>query len=171
MSLVIGIGGPSRSGKSILASKMKDQLSNKKVLLLDMDDFVFPMEAIPKIKGYTDWEHPGSMDFDLIISKIKKNKDNHDFIIVEGILAFANEALRRFYNLTISMQITKEIFLKRRVEETRWGEEPKWYLEHVWESYLRYGQYPEADFVLRGENEIPEDAINRILSRLPNCKV
>jgi nicotinamide/nicotinate riboside kinase len=26
------------------------------------------------------------------------------------------------------------------LKEKRWGFEPKWFIEHVWQSYLKYGQ-------------------------------
>ncbi|MEO9869553.1 nucleoside/nucleotide kinase family protein [Ekhidna sp.] len=165
---VIGIGGCSRSGKSVLAQQIKDHLFNKRVLLLDMDDFVFPEENIPKIKDRTDWECPGSVDFNRLYSTIKNHQDSYDLIVVEGILAFANKSLMLFYDSTIWIQLSKETFLTRRKKETRWGDEPDWFITHVWDSYLHYGQWPEADFILSGEKEISKTALNEIVRRVVN---
>ncbi len=163
MAHLIGIGGASRSGKSSLALKLKDRLPQKRVLLLDVDDFVFPEADISKIRDRTDWERPESIDFDRILQTIQDNRRSYDFIVIEGILAFASKKLTSIYNYSIWLQISKEIFLKRRKKETRWGDEPDWYLEHVWKSYLQYGQYPDADLILSGETEIQENIICEIV--------
>ena len=164
MAYVIAISGVSRSGKSSLARKIKDRLSGKKVLLMDMDDFVFPKANSPKIQDRTDWEHPLSVNYDQILAAIDKHQDNYDIIIIEGILVMTNEPLKTIYDFTIYLQLSKKTFMKRRKEETRWGAEPDWYLEHVWNSYLKFGQYPKADLILSGETEITLVSLNSILS-------
>lgn len=163
MPIIIGIGGCSRSGKSSLARQIRDYSVDKRVLILDMDDFVFPESKIPKIKGRTDWERPESVDFKSLGRTIESEIDNHDVIIVEGILVFANLKLLELYDTKVWIQISKETFLNRRKMETRWGDEPDWFLEHVWESHQRYGQFPKADFVLSGEEEIANSVIHTIL--------
>ncbi|MEP0986651.1 hypothetical protein [Ekhidna sp.] len=166
MSFIIGIGGVSRSGKSSLAQKIKDRLSDRQVLLLDMDDFVFSASDIPKINGKTDWERPESVDFNQILSEVQNSRRNYDIIIVEGILAFANDALRSGYDLTIQIQLSKETFLLRRKKEQRWGDEPDWYLEHVWDSYLKWGQFQEADMQLSGEEELSESLLSSLIKEI-----
>ncbi|MEO9483577.1 MAG: hypothetical protein ABJG47_09040 [Ekhidna sp.] len=164
MPKIIGIGGCSRSGKSSLAHHIKEKLADKRVLLLDMDAFVHPASEIPKIRDRTDWERPESVDFERLIQAIKDSKD-YDTIVVEGILIFANETLRKLFDTTIHVEISKDTFLARRRLETRWGDEPEWFLEHVWKSYLRHGQFPEADFVLSGKAPTSMPVISEILER------
>lgn len=163
MAKVIGIGGCSRSGKSSLAQQISNYLSDKKVLLLDMDDFVFPEVNIPRIKDRTDWERPEAVDFDRLCSTIK-NQQHYDLIVVEGILVFAEEQLIGQLDTTVFMEITKELFKERRSKETRWGHEPNWFIDHVWNSHLLYGQYPNADFVIIGAEKVSQKMLFKITS-------
>jgi hypothetical protein len=41
------------------------------------------------------------------------------------------------------VEIDKETFLKRKARDLRWGKEPRWYMEHIWDSYLKFGLVPE----------------------------
>lgn len=166
MSHIIGIGGCSRSGKSSLARQIKEKLLEKKVLLLDMDDFVFPESEIPKIKDRTDWECPESIDYQKLVQPIHASVRDFDTIVIEGILAFANDELLSLMDTTIQMEISKDTFLERRRLETRWGDEPEWFLEHVWESHIKHGQYPKADFIVSGEAKITQQSILEILKKI-----
>ncbi|WP_462252016.1 AAA family ATPase [Ekhidna sp.] len=166
MSRIIGIGGCSRSGKSTLARRIKERFSDLRVLILDMDDFVLPEDQIPKIKDLTDWELPASVDFKKLIQAVKTNQEDHDIIIVEGILIFAYTALLDLFDTTIFIEISKETFLDRRKRETRWGEEPDWFIEHVWESHLKYGTYKKTDIIVSGENQITNEVLNDVINNL-----
>ncbi|WP_436515362.1 uridine kinase family protein [Ekhidna sp. To15] len=166
MPQIIGIGGCSRSGKSSLACRIKEQLSSKQVLLLDMDDYVFPASQIPKIQDRTDWERPESVDYYRLCQAIEENGSAYDVIVVEGILVFANQQLLSLFDTTVWIQVSKETFLDRRRKETRWGDEPDWFLEHVWKSHLQYGQFLEADFIISGEAEVPDLTFKELISSL-----
>lgn len=131
-----------------------------------MDDFVLPESQIPKIKDRTDWERPESVDFERLCQTIRNQQDQFDVIVVEGILVFANAQLSDLFDTTVWIQISRETFLDRRRKETRWGDEPDWFLEHVLDSHLRYGQYPEADFSISGETDAPDQIFEQIMSSL-----
>lgn len=163
---VVGISGPSRSGKSTLAKQLIDSLKPKKVLILDMDDYVLPAASIPKIKDRTDWERPESVDYERMIEVIENKNSEADFIIVEGILVFAHQELSQLFDFSILVKISKETFLERRSKETRWGDEPFWYLEHIWDSWLKYGQNIQPDIRLSGEDSISDHSIKLIVERL-----
>jgi len=163
MARIIGIGGVSRSGKSTLAKKLKDHFATKRVVILDQDDFVKPQHAIPKIHGRTDWEHPDSIDLVALLAEMDAAQANQDVIIVEGLLAFHFEELRSRYDITIFISISKDTFLFRRQQETRWGTEPDWFIAHVWDSHLTYGQFDQADFRLNVENEITTETFNELV--------
>ncbi|MEQ9229379.1 MAG: hypothetical protein RIF46_01770, partial [Cyclobacteriaceae bacterium] len=128
------------------AHKLKDSFDGS-VFILAQDEFVRPESGIPKIKERTDWEHPASIDFERIKAEAKAQKRNYDLIIVEGLLAFYDPELAAMFDLTVLMNISRETFMERRKQESRWGKEPDWYLEHVWDSYLKFGQF-EAEVVL-----------------------
>lgn len=152
---IIGIGGVSRSGKSTLAQKLKDSFDGP-VLILAQDEFVRPESEIPKIKNRTDWEHPASIDFERIKAEVKAQKRNYGLIIVEGLLAFYDPFLAAMFDKSVLMKISRQTFMERRKQETRWGEEPDWYLDHVWDSYMKFGQF-EANVVLEDwDGKVPE---------------
>ncbi|MEQ8629694.1 AAA family ATPase [Ekhidna sp.] len=166
MAYIIGIGGVSRSGKSTVAKRLRDKLASMKVFTLDMDNYVLPENDIPKINGHPNWEVPESIDYERILTLLDEKESIYEVIIVEGILAFANMELNKRYDLTVVMEISKATYMERRKQETRWGKDPNWYLEYVWEAHLKYGQYPEADIILSGEIPIDEDDLNPILQKI-----
>jgi nicotinamide/nicotinate riboside kinase len=166
MAKIIGIGGASRSGKSSLAKKLKDHFASKRVWILDQDDFVKPDDQLPKIQDRIDWEHPESIDLPSLLSEIAIASKNNDIVIIEGLLAFYFDELNARYDYSIFVQISKETFIFRRQQETRWGTEPKWYVEHVWISHLIFGQFAEADLTISGENELPDSSFRELLNHI-----
>ena len=53
--------------------------------------------------------------------------------------------------------IEKATFLKRKLDDNRWEEEPEWYAEHIWRSFLKYGQMKgdKQEYIpISGESEI-----------------
>ena len=78
-------------------------------------------------------------------------------------MAFYFDELNKHYDFSIYVEISKETFLFRRQQETRWGVEPKWYIEHVWISHLIFGQFSDAHIVLSGENEWTEHSFHEII--------
>ena len=66
--------------------------------------------------------------------------------------------------LLLVVFIKKDIFVNRRLQEKRWGFEPKWFIEHVWKSYLTYGQTVLAQpkngvLLLSGNDDFDEELI------------
>lgn len=143
--LSIGIGGVSRAGKTYLSNFIKSLYPNKSTFLIEMDDFVKNEADIPKVRDHIDWEHPISVDFDRIKKVLKESIDKYDIVITEGILIFYSEELNQLFDKRIFINVPKTIFYKRRKEEKRWGREPDWYLDYVWESYLKYGKLKDSD--------------------------
>lgn len=172
---IIGVGGVSRSGKSTLARQLQQHFSakGKKCLILSQDDFVKDMELIPQVRDRVDWEDPESIDWEKLKGKIEQMKADFQVIIVEGLFAFVEPSLTARYDMKFFMEISKETFLARKAVDDRWGPEPDWFIEHIWESYLRYGGIDPTDtgyFVLSGEKEItlPEFLLNIASSKSDN---
>ncbi|WP_421978384.1 hypothetical protein [Roseivirga seohaensis] len=140
MSTVIAIGGVSRSGKSTLADWLGTQLKNTTVL--HQDEYALPKDELPEINGIPDWEVPESIDWDTWHKAITQAKVKYDYVIIEGILVFANTNINALIDQPIFLNIDKENFLKRRLKEKRWGKEPEWFIEYVWEAHLKYGLPP-----------------------------
>ncbi len=164
--MIIGIGGSSNSGKSALAETLASyfKLHNKKVVIFCQDDYTFPTPEIPKINGHTDWEIPESIDFDKLIDTVKSELSKNDIVIVEGHLIYSSPVLNKTFDKRIFVNIDKDTFFKRKRLDLRWGKEPEWYINHIWESFLKYGQPPDNDIIfVDGTKEFD---IQRIVSRL-----
>ncbi len=134
---VINIGGNSRSGKSTLAKEIEHmfEANGQKTLLISLDDWILPKTErehiidvfhnfqLPKLEadleailrgqkvtasGYA--RHPlrtaQSTDYKL---------DNHDVVILEGIVALSTAHLRSLADLKIFKEIDEET-LKSRIE-------------------------------------------------------
>ena len=141
---MIGIGGVSRAGKTTLSNYILNLYPNKKSLIIAMDDYVIDQDKIPRIKDRIDWETPASVDYDRIANKIAASVSEYDLVITEGILIFYSEELNKLFDKRIFIDIPKSLFYIRRHSDKRWGEEPKWYIDYVWESYTKYGQLKES---------------------------
>jgi len=143
--MIIGIGGASRSGKSSLAALIRDELpGNLSCSILDQDDYVFTENKLPRIKDRIDWEHPESINTIRLMNDLQKEIKNTDVVILEGLFAFHYEKFNKYYQKSIFLSISKETFIKRKASDDRWGYEPPWYIEHIWESYLKFGMWEKT---------------------------
>lgn len=137
--MIIAIGGVSTAGKTTLASRLREHFQDRNVSLLCQDDFVFPVEQIPRIKNRVDWEHPDSIDHQKLLQAILAEHKQNDIVIVEGLMVFWHEESRKHFDKCIYIEISRSLFLERKSVDTRWGYEPKWYVEHIWKSFRKYG--------------------------------
>lgn len=136
MAKLILIAGVSRSGKSTLAEKLTNKLGN--CIKIDLDEFILPEDQLPRINELIDWERPETVDWFRLLDFIKGKKQGKEYIIVEGIFALSDKSLIDKSDFIVLLEIDKRTYLNRRKAETRWGNEPEWFLEHVWESHLKY---------------------------------
>ena len=171
--MIIGIGGVSRSGKTSLAILIKNILEKKgeTAIILSQDDYVFPESEIPKIKHRVDWESPESIDFQRFKNDILLKSKAFEHVITEGLFDFYDAEITTLFDIKFFIQIHKNTFLKRKAADKRWGFEPKWFIEHIWKSYLKYGRTildnVEVDvLVLSGEHNFDEQLVARFLGIL-----
>lgn len=162
--MIISIGGISRSGKSFLAIKLKELLEKdgNTVRVLDQDDYVYPEEDIPLIRDHIDWEVPESIDWNRFKDALTEAAEAFDHVIVEGLMVFLNPSIRAIYNKCIFIKLSREEFMHRKQSDLRWGKEPDWYVEHIWDSYIKYGQIPDEmdiDLTLDGERSFDIETI------------
>lgn len=157
--MLIGIGGCSRSGKTELSEALMwaYRQNDKRVFCIHQDNLVLKLSQIPQINGTTDWDTPYSIDFELLQRVISFYEQQFDVVIVEGIYAFHDPSITALYHHCLYVEISKETFLERRSHETRWGTEPQWYLEHVWQSHLKYGFPPKSVDLQHISGETPYD--------------
>ncbi len=143
--MIVAIGGCSNSGKSVLAKKLAETQPDKKSVILCQDDFTKPKPEIPLFKNHTDWEVPESIDFRKLKEAIIENSGKFDIVIAEGLMIYHSPDINKLFDKKLFVNIDKETFFKRKRNDLRWGKEPEWYINHIWESFLKYGQPPEND--------------------------
>ncbi len=165
--MIIAIGGVSRSGKTKLTKLLKELLGDRKVATICQDDYAYPISDIPMVKELTDWECPESINFSAFKKALLDAMNNNDHVIIEGFLVFSDVDLLQYYDRSIFTQINKEAFLDRRSRDSRWEVEPQWYMEYVWNSYLKYGQLPQGHeaLTLDGSHPISEEEVLNYLYR------
>jgi uridine kinase len=164
--MIIGIGGISNAGKSKLAENIKDYFSDKTVKILCQDHFAHPTHTIPKINDHTNWEIPESLDFDKFVKNVIAESKKNDIVIDEGLFVFYDERLNRLYDKMIYLSISKKTFFERKNKDLRWGKEPGWYMEHIWESHQQFFdkiEFRKKAFQLSGENPVDFDAVVKYL--------
>lgn len=155
--MVIGIGGCSRSGKTTLAELIKDYYSADKATIIHQDDYIPPTEQILTINGHIDWECPQSIDFVAYRKAIDEAIGKFEIVIAEGIFAFNDQEINKLYSKRILMHIDKETFVYYKNQDLRWGKEPDWYVEHIWNSHLKYGIPTDGEFYLNVEGSKAPD--------------
>jgi uridine kinase len=155
MSMIIGVGGVSRSGKTWLAYKITELFKDRTIAVINQDEYVYDIEEIPRVNGETDWECPESIDFDHLLDHIQIASASNDVVIVEGLLAFYDKRIMQLMDKKLFIEIPKPLFLKRKIKDKRWGDFPEWYMEHIWQSYLKYGKIDRGNkefYFLSGED-------------------
>jgi len=166
--MLIGIGGVSRSGKSTLAEQLfAEAQKHRSAYILHQDAFVRPRDELPRIRDHIDWELPATIDWIRLHNSIIQACAKKEVVIIEGLFAFAHAAINTQYDRGICMHIPRELFWQRKLMDTRWGREPDWYIEHIWQRHLQYGRPPatiKPMTYLSGSIPVP-DAIVRALLR------
>lgn len=167
---IIGIGGISRSGKSFLARELSVCFarSGLRAETFDQDDYVFHGSRIPLINDHLDWERPESVDFLKFSQAVAGAAASNDFIIAEGLMVFWDPSILSLLDYTIFINLPRDEFIERKKIDLRWGEEPLWYIEHIWDSHLVYGQFPAGgrpDLILDGSGDFDIDDIFSKINR------
>lgn len=133
---VISIGGNSRSGKSTLAKYIEHtfEANGQKVLLISLDDWIIPKsERLHIIDVFHNFQLPRlEQDLEAILhgkevtahgyarhplrteQAVEYKLENHNVVILEGIVALSTAHLRALADLTIFKQIDEET-LKSRI--------------------------------------------------------
>lgn len=167
--MILAIGGASRSGKSTLARLLVNHFrdSGKTAIVLYQDDFVFPTSQIPKVRDKVDWENPASINHELFREMVKFYSSRFEILILDGFLIYHDPKLGEIIDKRIFVNISKETFLKRKELDLRWGDIPRWFFEHIWESYKVFGipNFEENEYLrISGETEYNLDKVLEILN-------
>ncbi|MBO4692541.1 MAG: uridine kinase [Bacteroidales bacterium] len=140
--LIIGIAGGTGSGKTTVVRKLKKHFKNEDFVVVPQDSYYKDSSYMtPEQKAANNFDHPNSVDFDLLISDLKKLKSGQSveqpvysyitcsrsttetvhvepatIIIVEGILIFTNEELRNMFDILIYVDADADDRLGRVIQ-------------------------------------------------------
>jgi nicotinamide/nicotinate riboside kinase len=144
--MLIGIGGPSRAGKSTLADALGREITSRSLTyrFISQDDYVHRPPQLPMIRDHVDWEHPDSIDWKQLRRSLRRALTEVDIVLHEGLLAYANPEINQLYDRTLFLHISEPTFRTRKAADLRWGQEPEWYVDHIWDSYHHFGKPAES---------------------------
>jgi len=139
--LVIGIAGGTGSGKTTVANAIIEQVGEDIVSYLPHDAYYKDLSKLPPVQRVAvNFDHPNSLDTDLMKSHIEHLKAGHrvdlpiyDFtthsrtketrkilpnpvILVEGILIFVDPKLRDLFDVKLFVDTDADIRLIRRIQ-------------------------------------------------------
>ena len=140
-TIIIGIAGASASGKSLLANTIVNELGSDQVVVISEDSYYKDHSNIPfEERAKINYDHPDSLDHELLFdhlaqlqqgktvqvpiynhSKHTREKDTraigqHTIIVLEGILLFSDQKLRKLMDIRIFMETALDICLIRRLK-------------------------------------------------------
>lgn len=124
--LIVGIAGGTGSGKTTVVKKIIENLPEGEVAVLSQDSYYRDNSHLPLAERQEiNFDHPQSLEFELLIEHIRQLKEGktiqepiysyltctraaetnpvtpRDVMIVEGILIFTNEELRKLMDIKI----------------------------------------------------------------------
>ncbi|GAP10429.1 uridine kinase [Bellilinea caldifistulae] len=139
--LVIAIAGGSGSGKTTVATEILKRVGSHRIAYLPHDAYYRDLKDLPRAqRDLVNFDHPNSLETSLMIEHIKKLKNweaielpVYDFtthtrtdrtihvepqrvILVEGILIFAEPALRELFDVKIFVDTDPDLRFIRRLE-------------------------------------------------------
>jgi uridine kinase len=138
--LVIGFAGGTGSGKTTVVNKILQQLDTEGVKVISQDNYYNDNQHLTlSEREILNYDHPKSIDFDLLIKHVKMLKNNQSIeqplysfvthsrtgdyvtiepknvLIIEGILVLANKELLNEYDLKVFVHADSDERLIRRI--------------------------------------------------------
>ncbi len=139
--LIIGIAGGTGCGKTTVVNQIINELPDEEVGVVSQDSYYKDLSYMTKEeRGQVNFDHPNSIDFDLLINHISQLKkglpvdipvysfveetrmdetvriEPRKVIIVEGILVLSNPKLRDLFDIKIYVHADSDERLIRRLQ-------------------------------------------------------
>ena len=135
-TLVIGISGCTRSGKSTLASALAEALGASETAVIRQDRFASKRLAAQVEGG---WESTDSIDFKAFRDAVVEASKSKHFVIVEGFRAFASRPPGGVVDLLhhlVWIELSREACYERRMATMPVTEED--FDRHLWPRHDEY---------------------------------
>ena len=139
-TIIIGISGPSASGKSLLANTIVKEIGSNEVTVISEDSYYKDLAGMSlEERAQVNFDHPNALDHELLSQHLKdlqngkqievpiydhtqhRRKEEtrtigkHHIIVLEGILLFVEKPLREMMDIKIFMDTSLDICLLRRL--------------------------------------------------------
>lgn len=139
-AIIIGISGPSASGKSLLANTIVNELGSEQVAVISEDAYYKDNGHLPFAeREKINYDHPDAFDHALLCEHLKllqrgefveipiyshskhlrlpetRRIGKHAIIVLEGILLFSDKMLRELMDIRIFMSTPLDVCLTRRL--------------------------------------------------------
>jgi len=139
--LVIGIAGGSGSGKTTVAQEILQRVGPDRIAYIQHDSYYKDLTGLPPTqRAEVNFDHPNSLETDLLISHIEQLKAGHSIdvpvydysrdsrtdetfkvnprgvVIVEGILIFVDPDLRSLFDVKLFVDTDSDVRLIRRLQ-------------------------------------------------------
>lgn len=137
---IIGIAGGTGSGKTTVVEKIINELPSNELCLISQDSYYHETNNLSyEERALINFDHPRSIDFDLLVAHIKELKQGNvieqpiysfvthnrtsntikthpkKVIIIEGILIFNSEELRKLCDIKVFVHADADERLIRRI--------------------------------------------------------
>ncbi len=139
--LIIGIAGGTGSGKTTVVDQIVKELPDDEVCIISQDSYYHDTSELSyEERTKINFDHPNSIDFDLLVSHLKELRNGNSFaqpvysfvehnrtgetiptfpkkvIIVEGILILAHPDIREMFDIKIFVHADSDERLIRRLK-------------------------------------------------------
>jgi uridine kinase len=180
--ILIGIAGPSCSGKSTLAKGLEQRYPDR-VVRLRFDDFYIDSDKRGKIGKFIDWDSPNALKLDLFHETVKRLQQGKvvkvpdynkrecrqvgekfvapkPFIIVEGLYVFYNKETRALFDRKFFITVEQEAQWKRRVKRQK-DIQREYFEEVLIPQYEKHGLPSKkfADHIIDGNED--EESVHK----------
>ena len=139
--VVVGVAGGTGSGKTTVAAEILRRAGTDHISLIQHDAYYKDLSDLPVAqRAMQNFDHPDALDDDLLIAHLQELKagrpvevpiydftthartaktlrvESHRVILLEGILIFSDEALRRLMDVRIYVDTDADIRFIRRLQ-------------------------------------------------------
>jgi uridine kinase len=168
--LIIGIAGGTGSGKSTVASKVAEALSDASVAFIEMDAYYRDFRGLTREQlDAVNWDHPDAVDMELLVRHLAElsrgeaadtpvyefathSRANRtlriepaDVVVIDGILLLSDAAVRELCDVKVFVDADADIRLVRRIRRDTL--ERGRTIESVLDQYVRTVQPMHLQFV------------------------